>query len=97
MMPISRRTCPHCGARDRIGSWWSPFGWPARWDCRSCSRPLKFSGRRALLIKALRMPLTMVFVYGVFARVWWVAVAAMVVGVVSSGLESVEAVEERRG
>lgn len=94
MMSISRRSCPHCGARDRIGSWWSPFGWPARWDCRSCSRPLKFSGRRALLAAVLRVPLSMVFVYGVFARVWWMAVGEAVVGVVTSGLESVEFVKD---
>lgn len=93
MMSISRRSCPHCGARDRIGSWWSPFGWPMRWDCRSCSRPLKFSGRRALLAAALRLPVSMVFVYGVFARVWSVAAVAMLLEVATTWIEAVEGVE----
>lgn len=91
-MPLTRRSCPHCGARGIIGAWWAPFGWPMRWDCPSCSRPLKFSGRRALVLALLRAPLTAVYVYAIFAQVWWVAVGAAVLAIVAGGMEMVEGV-----
>lgn len=88
-MSIAQRTCPNCGAGVGFKRLWLFNGWAAEWTCPSCSRRLKFSTRRKLLLAVFRLPIMAGYAYALISREWWWAVGLLLLQVPLSWFDSV--------
>lgn len=68
---------------------WLFNGWAAEWTCPSCSRRLKFSTRRKLLLAVLQLPITAGYAYALISREWWWAAGLLLLQVQLSWFDSV--------
>lgn len=88
-MSIAQRTCPNCGAGVGRTRLWLLNGWAAEWTCPSCSRRLKFSGRRMLLLSVLRLPIMAGYAFALTQREWLWAVAVLALVIPLARFDSV--------
>ncbi len=91
-MPLVRRSCPHCGTPIGAKRTYLLNFWGIRWECQGCSRLLKFSTRRKVLISVLNLPLMAAFSYALVTHDTRMALAAVAVHLVVGSLDTVELV-----